>query len=460
MRLPSISEKTTILTSSSVISLLSSILYLETTKNAEIYQRVSTISANIIINFLAAKNSIDYLIKLYKNSEYKKGLFIFILASAMYLPQVLISILESPYKIGFTIFAAIAAFLSGSALYTYSLIGLGDFLVTQKNDLRIRLPYHLYKLTGELNRDDFYRYQKLISNLDIFVNNVIHRNPESESNHETLIASLTNFTPNLNENRTSFSVFSCLIMTIKFFIQVLLSLVLLYSTIGYTCGAEKSLRENLHFSDDLAMIASNILMLCMYILNVKAGFTLLSSLFEYAVNCFKSKNESDNSVDSISVPITSGNLVSEAETLESIEKQNKLKNIISICVSLASIFIASCSGASAKNLYTTTCPESKMKAMMFDGGSTFVYYSECADNAIYVAISLFLILSCIRNLEKTEDLSMLNMAKKLFKKIKSTTNFDEIRDVIGHENFKRYTLFNPSDATNNSITVVAERYEC
>ena len=460
MRLPSISEKTAIIASSSVISLLSGILFFETTKNAETYQKVSTITANIIINFLAAKNSIDYLIKLYRNSEYKKCAFIFILASAMYTPQVLISILESPYKIGFTIFAAIAAFLSGSALYTYSLIGLGNFLLTLKNELRIRLPYIFYRLTGELNREDFYRYQKLISNVGVFEKNTIDRNTESGSNHEKLISALTNFIPYLNENDTRISMTSYFIIAIKIFTQVILSLVLLYSTLGYTCGAEKSLRKNLHFSANLAVSTSNILMSCMYILNIKAGFTLTSSLIKFVSDCLRSKKKSNNAMNTLSTPLISRTLVSEVEAFENTGSQNKWEKIINTGIVLASILIGSCSGASAKNLYTTTCPQSKMKGIIFDGGSTFVYYSECADNAIYVAISLFLISSCIKNVEKKDDLSLQNMAKELLQKIKSTTDFDEIRGVIGHENFDRYTLFNTFEATNDSAAVVVERCEC
>lgn len=430
MSLPRISKNTAILSSSCIIAVLSCILYFETTKNAKLHEKISTIASNMIINFLAAKNSIDYLHDSYQKGEYKKGLLMLTLGSIMYTPQVLISILESSYNIYFTVIAAASALLSGAALYVYSLIELWNFFILVKNETIFRMPYGIYKLLGHLNEYDFKTYQSVVSNFGATVNNITYIPLENEEtdDHTKMICIASALSYHFSANAQDFSprtLFSARAICSLIF-GIATSFVLVYSTLSYTCGSAESLSKNLHLKENLAIVFSNILMFCMYVLNIKGGFLLASSSLDYVFTLLKKgKNENQSSLTN-----TTSNQINP--------NGHGSKKNVAVIIWILSVFISSFSGASAKALYDATCPKTKMKNIMFQRGSNFVYYSECADNAIYVGLSLLLIYGLFKKTEEKKDSSPIAMAHSIFKKIKSSRNLSDIQDAIGEEAFLRF----------------------
>lgn len=416
---------------SSIISAFSGVLYFETTKNAPKYAVASTIASNLIINFLAALLSTTYILGLHERQEYKKAVALFLLAGFMYAPQVLIAVLKSSYSIEFTVFAATAAFFSGAALNAYSLIMMGQGFISIRNELRSVVPYRVYRLFGSLTEEKFLEYTVLIKQMKTFekMMRLVDYSLPNDEVRRAVIQEFYRFQSAYLEVENTVSTSRLFIMqAVTVFFQLGFSMLLLYSTMGYACGAEDSLRKNVHFSPLSAAIAANFLMSPMYVLNIKGAIWLIDIIKKFfsiplPFACFQKKTNDELN------PAFLSSIQYESEDEAAKNRQDKqCKLYCQVAIGLASILIASFSGASASGLYETTCPQSRMRSLMFSGGSKVIASSEAADNAIYIALAFYTILCFFK---KTSSVtSLAGEAGQLLRELKNTTDSERISVLL------------------------------
>lgn len=355
---------------SGVVSGLGVPFYIEATKKAEWYEKSSSIVANTLINFFVTKDSIDYLASLIKKGEYAKATGIIITAAVLYAPQILISVMESNYPLGFTVFAAVATGLSGSFFSAYAVAQMPGLASAAKRKIA-GIPDDVRKWCGTLSEDDMVlRADKknVINNLEA----IAKRMRVSDYRAVDLTSAQVSFTRQQlldlcmtlaqTAQQPCVENAGCLPSVAKQALSSTLIAALLFGTLfSYGCGTEKSLRDDFKVPPLIAFIAGLVLLSFQYLLNVTGGYGLAASI-----------------VDSLSL-LNFGRILPNEKKLG-----GALGTAVVVAAPALAIISSSFSGKPSKE-FSATCESSISKPWLFNGFDSGVDYSARFFNAIFAA---------------------------------------------------------------------------
>src|SRR3990167_7304203 len=239
----------------SIIADGSVLLYIVTTANAPEYAKVGGPASNFITNFFVVKVFTDYALQLIKEKKYLQATVAIATATVLYIPYMLIAILESPYGESFTAFIGIVTLLSGGGLYGYGVIDVASLAIKLKNAitrpaiLRTDIDEEKVRATVLRNiaiskeRGRFVSYQeKELSEMTVSQDydqyEIVLTQEEKEKMHNTALLKIgLDFATELDVSRLSFKnpdqKWTSFNNIIHVLCQVMASLILVYGSYAY-----------------------------------------------------------------------------------------------------------------------------------------------------------------------------------------------------------------------------------
>lgn len=355
-------EKVTLFVSA-VVSGLGIPFYIEATKKAQWYEKSSSIVVNTLINFFVTKDSIDYLASLIKKGEYAKATGIIITAAVLYMPQILISVMESNYSLGLTVFAAAATGLSGSFVSAYAVAQMPGLASAAKRKIAGMCEWR-----GTLSDQEMMK-KNIISNLEAIAKRMRVSNYRAVDLTSAQAAGFTRqqlldlcMTLAQTAQQPCVENTGCISSVAKQALSSTLIAALLFGTLfSYGCGTEKSVRDDFKAPPLVAFIAGFVLLSFQYLLNVTGGYGLAASI-----------------IDSLSL-LNFGRLLPNEKKLG-----GTLGTAVVVAAPLLAIISASFSGKPSKE-FSATCDSSISKPWLFNGFDVCVDYSARFFNAIFAA---------------------------------------------------------------------------
>lgn len=348
-------------------ALAAGVLYFETTDGAEWYEVASGVGTNVLQCFLFAKVSIEYLVDLINNKEYGKAKAALIVmgAAGLYIPQISISVLDSPYGTAFTAFAGTATLFAGASFNAFAVKKLAGFLVQLKNLLTQDVPFHLRHATGYATPEEinFYRDRSMLVNNLSMIEERLRFAPLSDA---VLLNDSDFFTTSLylaNTVTPTCSTVNPVLWYLAKGMQYLLgfttAMVLLNGAIGYTCTTTKDIIRHTKVSPALATVSGNVLMSGQYILSFAGAFALVFAVMNLCMN-----------------------LIQYRVLPNDLRVGGKLGTAASILSPFLATFIASFSGVTSRKL-VGNCAATPLKALLYPGTATVVDWAARVFNAIF-----------------------------------------------------------------------------
>ncbi|MDP1574928.1 MAG: hypothetical protein Q8L78_08400 [Coxiellaceae bacterium] len=401
--------------SSLITALLSALFYYLSTEDASLKEKLSGIIVNLFINYFMAKNSIDFESTLIDNKKTYQAIAYPFFAALLYTPQTIIAYRDGEADNKILAFSsAVATMLSGSTLNMNSLKGLVDFT---QGDI---IP-HFKKASVEA----WEVRKNTLRNLEILLERVRFSNYKAfelqsmiganEKNTEALIRIA--FLLAESTKKTSYLKKSLPKKLLKLAPQLTIATTMVLGSFGYNCATEAALRTYF-FSDSPQTAASFALLLmsCLFILNIKAAFMLVSAI----------------------INITS-----------SIIKYGKLPNnchlggtplkLLTCCSPLIALMLTSFSGFIATNLYNKHCSSSQLHFLRFPYANDVIDYSTRVFNGTYAEIAII-------NAEKNHIRHSSNN--------ENDRSFLEVMDTL--QNFRDAIKIMPANLLQDSLNELGE----
>lgn len=340
-----------------IVGVCSVPLYLEATKDADWYVKLSSIIANAIVCFYAGKASVDFLQYLWK--EKKKFVGVFLLAFASFLPISVICFALSKHCLSYRLFEATATQAGGTVMYMLSITQLGSF----GNFLYRDLGFYIRNVFGRAlpeEKNDREKEALALRNRNNYLaalNQVdLKKLPLASGDFDSIISELQSMSPIVTNVAAS---------AIRLMLQLTVFTALSLGTIPYTCDSEKAFRDLLGMSAWVAFSSAATLMFLQYALNFTGAASVVDSVWNVA--------------EQFLLRCRLGN---------DLKLGGKCGVAATLILPFLAVLIAFFSGYTTGKFKQDSCPSSKLSWLMSPSWtSEFVMQSAAAFNAIYTAMA-------------------------------------------------------------------------
>lgn len=375
-------------------------LYVETLKKARIDQQISGIGVNFFENIFFIKVTLDKLAERIEKNQSGRVFAISLLAILLYGPQVLTSILESPYSPPVTALSAALIGASGVGLYGFAVENLFAFIEKYSSNnkkssvaaFNAERPIILKNVVAIQERLRFvdYHTQKLI--LPTTDEQLITQCIEIELARTAPTPLIKKFGP----------VASFVGNATKMLFQFSAAAVLVYGAYAYQCSTDVSAQNDFKLSPLWAMILGHILMSPQYVLSIKGGLGLIDNIadtFVPAINYKKLPND--------------------------FKLGGTIGFIVSVAAPLLAVLIGSESGKTSKDLYNQNCNvDNYNNKLMFPFADIVIDYSARAFNIIFCAMAFcFMIKYAVEHAFGNNE--TVQQDREFLKWLAALTNFQE-----------------------------------